>query len=517
MQLHLRAIARLASVVPVLAMEYLTSVEPCEYEGDHDGSQYAVAIHGNQRTLTISRNGVQCELRASLAGETLNFSFDGTTHPEIAALCEALGLKSSSNGKFEPIAHETLVTRLSDIDACRLLMTRLKTHSDTADVVINAGVRLLTFAHTWQQNRATALGTDERRAARAEKQSLALEEDARKFKEWSVPGLTAITLLHDPRYCCMEVVIDGYREMSIPAAHFDWPLGGLISHASATPTAGSGKYAVKPTKVAAEVLGVLSAALIDGNTVRLTRQLDAKLYKKVNEFLNEMGGSWHTGKQAHVFDSDPTEQLRAILGTGTVFTSKDYEFFRTGPNEVERVVRMAELEPGHTVGEPSAGQGAIAMACAEVVGREKVTVHELMPANVDHLQKLGFAINGPSDFLAIKPVEAWDRVCMNPPFSGGRDIVHVMHALDFLKPGGILVAIMSTSWQHAGNSRSAKFRAFLEQSGAKVESIAAGAFREAGTDVPTTLVRIVKPMKSTREEPKTVAREPREIQADLFA
>jgi 16S rRNA G1207 methylase RsmC len=35
----------------------------------------------------------------------------------------------------------------------------------------------------------------------------------------------------------------------------------------------------------------------------------------------------------------------------------------------------------------------------------------------------------------------FDRVLMNPPFDHGIDIDHIKHALQFLKPGGRLVAI----------------------------------------------------------------------------
>lgn len=517
MQLHLHAVARLKSVVPILALEYLTAMEPSDYEGEHDGSDYSVTTDGETRKLTISRNETESVLRASLNGDMLDLTFEGPTHPELGALCEALGLKSSGSGRFEAISREELATRLSDIDACRLLMARMRNHTSDEDAVVNSVIRLLTYGMRWHKNRALALGTDERRAERAEKDSIALEAQALSLKEWNVPGLKAVTLGHDARYSCLSVVIDGFYEMAVPLIDFGWPIGSLASHLVPLRKLGGGKYAITPTKVDKAVMGVLSAALIEGNTVRLTRQLDAKTYKKVNEFLIAMGGKWHTGQQAHVFDTDPSGALREILATGCIFTHKDFEFFGTAPAEVARVVQIASLDAGHKVLEPNAGQGPIAMACAEAVGQENVTVYELMPANVAHLQKLGFAIEAPCDFLSVAPEPVFDRVCMNPPFSGGRDIAHVMHAMDFLKPGGVLVSIMSTTWRQINNARSAKFREFLERNQAQVEDIAAGAFRDAGTDVATTLVRIVKPMDSHRPSALTMLKPSVIEQADLFA
>jgi hypothetical protein len=56
-----------------------------------------------------------------------------------------------------------------------------------------------------------------------------------------------------------------------------------------------------------------------------------------------------------------------------------------------------------------------------------------------------------ADFLTVDPAELcmrfgqgpYDRVFMNPPFAEHADIRRVTHALDFLKPDGLLVAVMS--------------------------------------------------------------------------
>lgn len=59
------------------------------------------------------------------------------------------------------------------------------------------------------------------------------------------------------------------------------------------------------------------------------------------------------------------------------------------------------------------------------------------------------------DFLALKPdpESLYDHVVMNPPFDRERDIDHIMHALDFLKPDGFLIAVMSAGTDFATPAR----------------------------------------------------------------
>lgn len=101
------------------------------------------------------------------------------------------------------------------------------------------------------------------------------------------------------------------------------------------------------------------------------------------------------------------------------------------------LVELADIEPGHSVLEPSAGTGAILDAI-------KATVPSAIVEAVEYNQALAQALGARcADFLALTPQElgTFDRIVMNPPFGGAADIKHIRHALNFLKPGGRLVAI----------------------------------------------------------------------------
>jgi hypothetical protein len=113
-------------------------------------------------------------------------------------------------------------------------------------------------------------------------------------------------------------------------------------------------------QIASEVLAVLSAAQVDGCHVALTGQLDRKLYERTNKVLEAAGGKWNRKARAHVFDGDAAERMDQIILSGSVEVPKDeFNFFPSPPAVIERLMELADIEPGMRVLEPSAGQGAI--------------------------------------------------------------------------------------------------------------------------------------------------------------
>ena len=82
------------------------------------------------------------------------------------------------------------------------------------------------------------------------------------------------------------------------------------------------------------------------------------------------------------------------------------------------------------------------------------------------------------------------RVAMNPPFDRERDIDHVMHALTFLKPGGVLTAIMSAGTEFRETRKSKAFRALMAEMGAEWSDLPAGSFSSVGTNVNTIILTV---------------------------
>lgn len=51
-----------------------------------------------------------------------------------------------------------------------------------------------------------------------------------------------------------------------------------------------------------KVLDVLGNSTMDGNSLKLTGQLDRSLYVAVNKVLELAGGKWNRKSQSHLFD-----------------------------------------------------------------------------------------------------------------------------------------------------------------------------------------------------------------------
>ncbi len=265
-------------------------------------------------------------------------------------------------------------------------------------------------------------------------------------------------------------------------------------------------------QISNEVLAELSAIVVTNNCASIVKQLDRKLYLKVNEALEACGGKWDRKAKAHVFPEDPTELLALVIATGSVVTHKDVGFFPTPTPLAERLVAMAEIKPGMVVLEPSAGEGAIAVEIMKVgayvycverdPGRRKALSARLGPlVNMkDRDSIVNYTIRveqsnpeGLSDFMDYEAEEPFDAVVMNPPFlkvGKGDHIDHVMHAFEMLAPGGVLVSVMPSGINFRTDKRHIRFRMWLAEHGGEVTSLPEGSFAESDTNVNTCVIKV---------------------------
>ena len=87
------------------------------------------------------------------------------------------------------------------------------------------------------------------------------------------------------------------------------------------------------------------------------------------------------------------------------------------------------------------------------------------------------------NFLEAEPVAVFDKIVMNPPFYGRHYVKHVRHALRFLRPGGELVAILPATAHYDHGEIQGEWR-----------DLPPGSFADAGTNVPTGMLKIRAPM-----------------------
>lgn len=247
-------------------------------------------------------------------------------------------------------------------------------------------------------------------------------------------------------------------------------------------------------KVNQNVLNVLAAAEIDGNNVVLVGTLDRALYAQVAKVLKAAGGTWNRRAQATVFD-DPAEPiLEAIMLTGEVTDArKEFDAFYTPADLAAEVVEQAfvHLEMGAPlrVLEPSAGDGALV---------REVLRH---PAEVTafDIRTEPWAVEPPAgctfveqDFLTVESTGDFDIVVMNPPFSRQQDMRHVIHALDFLRSGGRLVAIMSPAWTFRSTAVAKDLRRRTDEAASySWRDLPDGSFKPSGTSVNTGVLEVV--------------------------
>lgn len=246
--------------------------------------------------------------------------------------------------------------------------------------------------------------------------------------------------------------------------------------------------------VTADVINVLNQAQTDGPRLILTGTLDRSLYTATDKVIQAAGGKWNRKERAHLFAADAADAIEPILLTGQIVSTKQlHGYFPTPAPVVQQLIELARIKPGMRVLEPSAGRGAIALAAARAGAAvdcvELQDQHAEAIADAHHRDVTVLV----ADFLATSPQPVYDRVVMNPPFARQADIAHVEHAFEALKPGGLLVAVMSQGVTFRQTSAAVAFRARLESLGGQVHPLPDGAFKESGTGVRTVVAVLPRP------------------------
>jgi len=216
----------------------------------------------------------------------------------------------------------------------------------------------------------------------------------------------------------------------------------------------------------------------------IVEQLDRALYTKTNKILELLGGKWNRKAKAHVFQIDPRPSIGLVVEDGQLEVVRD-GYFPT-PLEVGiTMAQMADLEPGIDVLEPSAGTGDLVRAILDVEPTCQVSVIEIDDKRRSYLLENGYDVVG-TDFLTYNE-KHW-RIIQNPPFENLQDIDHVLHAHDCLKPGGILVSVMSESPFFRNDHKAIDFRTWYASHSSQSIALDASAFN----GIRTRLVRIDK-------------------------
>jgi predicted RNA methylase len=215
--------------------------------------------------------------------------------------------------------------------------------------------------------------------------------------------------------------------------------------------------------------------------------------KDLLEQVNRLLAEWYGEVIGDAYDNTEADDAPQYHMT----SAKEFGAFMSDEAVAGQVMRYAEISAGMDVLEPSAGTGMLARAAREAGGR--VACVELQPGMAHELRVLhGFGDVREADFLSLSPRPIYDRIVMNPPFDRGRDCDHVRHAFGFLKPGGVLVAVMSARAEFCEDKRHKALHRIVEASKPaygwrKWHDLPARSFGHAGTNINTVILAIRKP------------------------
>ena len=218
-------------------------------------------------------------------------------------------------------------------------------------------------------------------------------------------------------------------------------------------------------------------------------------YDKLKPVIEHLGGHWREKFKCFVFGEDVSDKIDFYLEHGVEISEKyrwqeETQFYPTPKNVAEHVVDLAEIVEGNSVLEPSAGWGnlldPISVKC------DILAIEPLME-NSDVLRRKCYnhSVGTFEDFVK-HTTQKFDRVVMNPPFSGQRDIKHLLMAYNLLNQGGVLVAIISENALYYETELSDYFRQFLKEHNGCVEVVPSRSFEESGTTIEVVIIKLIK-------------------------
>lgn len=169
--------------------------------------------------------------------------------------------------------------------------------------------------------------------------------------------------------------------------------------------------------------------------------------------------------------------------------SKDLQFYWSPGGVVDRAMEFAGVydlkewrnnpPAPFSILEPSCGDGRI-MDAIRARGHRVFGI-EYHAGRAAEARAKGHSVLT-ANFLECPAKPDYDFVVMNPPFYGRHYVKHVRHALRFLKPGGTLVSILPATAHYDHGELGGEWR-----------DLPVGSFSEAGTNVPTGMLKIRRP------------------------
>ena len=238
------------------------------------------------------------------------------------------------------------------------------------------------------------------------------------------------------------------------------------------------------------------------NVIRLgSPQLSREDYLKVKKLLESRGGKWKGSKTSgFVFDSDATLVYTSICDGDLENKKNAYQFFPTPDNIADLMVERLDVDKSIAVWgmdipvvlEPSAGRGSLIKAFHRKYPFVPIEAWEINPDCWHALEQLEDVVLVKEDFLNYDSKCGFDYIIANPPFAKNADIIHFRKMYSVLKAGGHICCIISSHALESNGRTESEFKDWLYSLHPMVEELPAGTFKDAGTDVRTYMISLVK-------------------------
>lgn len=209
-----------------------------------------------------------------------------------------------------------------------------------------------------------------------------------------------------------------------------------------------GSFDLKVERLPMEVIDMLSAIEFRDsfNSLNLYSKSQSSISKTV-EVLEEIGAEVTFSSDKSMawvsFDYEPRPVIEQLIFGGVVPEQTSYQFYPTKSQISEDAAQRLCIEPGKSYCEPSAGLGDL--ACH--LPMASTLCIELAEVRVKVLESKGYK-TVKADFLEWAQRnrdQRFDGILMNPPFSKGRALAHLVAAASLIAENGRLVAILPAS------------------------------------------------------------------------
>lgn len=198
------------------------------------------------------------------------------------------------------------------------------------------------------------------------------------------------------------------------------------------------------------------------------------------------------------------EKLNTVASNRKCFI----DYFPTPQVVVDKMLELVSINNPAMILEPSAGTGNIADVLRERYPEATLELIEISEQLREILKLKGYENNfvkHTNEFLTHiyediipdlrneKLYQRYDLIVMNPPFSSGLDCRHVVRAIECLKVGGQVIAIMSPTWVSNPRGDAAKeLKEYLNKGQASIINLATGSFSASNTNVNSIIFNYIK-------------------------